>query len=178
MSSHFVLPSGSSILILRTAPTILQGEKSDPQPIRGVERVAAPGAAPARTEEPASGTQTPAGPTGTKPQSSTDACMSTLPLIVGMFALMYFLVIRPQQKTEKARRAMLAAVKKGDRVVTSGGIHGEVTALDDTSVTLKCAGGDGVHLRVDRSAVGRVLGLDGEAAQGAPANGKAGGDKP
>ena len=44
--------------------------------------------------------------------------MSVLPLMIGMFAIMYFLIIRPQQKQRKDREALLAAVKKGDRVVT------------------------------------------------------------
>ena len=48
-----------------------------------------------------------------------------------MFVIFYFLLIRPQQKKTKEHRDMIAGVKKGDRIITSGGIHGQVTAVDD-----------------------------------------------
>ena len=83
--------------------------------------------------------------------------------LVGMFLIMYFMMIRPQQKQRRAREAMLGAIKKGDRVVTTGGLHGTVTGLSDTSVTLRC---DQVKLEFDRSAVGRVL-VEGQSDKGA-----------
>ncbi|MCA8971965.1 MAG: preprotein translocase subunit YajC [Planctomycetes bacterium] len=91
-------------------------------------------------------------------------CLSSLPLLIGMFALMYLLVIRPQQKQEKARRELLSAIKKGDKVITNGGIHGEVDSIDETTVTIRCAGGDGVKLKLDRSAIGRLQGSGNDAA--------------
>jgi preprotein translocase subunit YajC len=74
--------------------------------------------------------------------------------LVAMFLIMYFLMIRPQQRQRRDREAMLRALKRGDRVVTTGGLHGTITNLNDTTVVLRC---DQVKLEFDRSAVGRVL---------------------
>ena len=69
-----------------------------------------------------------------------------LPLIVGIFAIFYFLLIRPQQKQRRERETLLRAVKKGDRVVTTSGMHGTVVGLDEHTVTLRV--GDQVKLDV------------------------------
>ncbi|MDR3177935.1 MAG: preprotein translocase subunit YajC [Campylobacteraceae bacterium] len=61
---------------------------------------------------------------------------SLLPLIV-LFAIFYFLIIMPQQRQAKAHRAMIAALKKGDKVVTVGGLVGEVTSVDDNFIKIK-----------------------------------------
>ncbi len=81
--------------------------------------------------------------------------MSILPLMIGMFAIMYFLIIRPQQKQKRERESLLRAVKKGDRVVTSGGLYGTVVGLSEHTVTLKVA--DQVKLDFERSAIGRIV---------------------
>jgi preprotein translocase subunit YajC len=86
--------------------------------------------------------------------------MSILPLMVGMFAIMYFLIIRPQQKQRKDREALLAAVKKGDRVVTSSGLYGTVVGLSEHTVTLRVA--DQVKLEFERSSIGRIVPAAGE----------------
>ena len=86
--------------------------------------------------------------------------MSILPLMIGMFAIMYFLIIRPQQKQRKDREALLAAVKKGDRVVTSSGLFGTVVGLSEHTVTLKVA--EQVKLEFERSAIGRIVPAAGE----------------
>jgi preprotein translocase subunit YajC len=86
--------------------------------------------------------------------------MSILPLMVGMFAIMYFLIIRPQQKQRKEREALLAAVKKGDRVVTSSGLFGTVVGLSEQTVTLRVA--DQVKLEFERSAVARIVPAGGD----------------
>ena len=65
--------------------------------------------------------------------------MSVLPLMIGMFAIMYFLIIRPQQKQKRERENLLRAIKKGDRVVTTGGLYGTVVGLSEHTVTLKVA---------------------------------------
>jgi preprotein translocase subunit YajC len=88
--------------------------------------------------------------------------MSILPLMVGMFAIMYFIVIRPQQKQKREREAMLSAIKKGDRVVTTSGIHGTVAGLDEHTVVLRV--GDQVKLTFDRAAVGRIVQADKESS--------------
>ena len=61
---------------------------------------------------------------------------STLPLLV-MFAIFYFLLVRPQQKRQKETDEMLKVLRKGDKVRTSGGIRGEIYELTDTDVTLQ-----------------------------------------
>lgn len=61
-----------------------------------------------------------------------------IPLIL-MFVIFYFLLIRPQQKKAKAHQEMISAIKKGDKVITSGGIHGTVVKVEDATVTLEIA---------------------------------------
>ncbi|MDR1554867.1 MAG: preprotein translocase subunit YajC [Campylobacteraceae bacterium] len=61
---------------------------------------------------------------------------SLLPLIV-LFAIFYFLIIMPQQRQAKAHRKMLSELKKGDKVITSGGLVGEVTNVDDNFIKIK-----------------------------------------
>lgn len=80
--------------------------------------------------------------------------LGTLPLFIAMFAIMYFLMIRPQQKQKRERERMLTALKKGDRVITTGGLHGTVTGLNEQTVVLRVA--DQVKLEFDRSAIGRI----------------------
>ena len=82
------------------------------------------------------------------------AVMTQLLFFAAIFAIFYFLLIRPQQRQRKDREAMLAAVKKGDRVVTSSGLHGTVVGLSEHTMTLKVA--DSVRLDFDRSALGRI----------------------
>lgn len=74
-----------------------------------------------------------------------------IPLII-MFVIFYFLLIRPQQKKNKDHRAMLADLKKGDRIITSGGLYGRITGMDDTTLTLEIA--DKVRVKVARGNVG------------------------
>ncbi len=79
-------------------------------------------------------------------------------LIMGaVFAIFYFLFLRPQQKQEKERRAMIEALKKRDRVLTSGGLLGTVADLRDDEITLKVSENPDVKVRVRRSAVVEVL---------------------
>ncbi|MDW0112357.1 preprotein translocase subunit YajC [Sporosarcina saromensis] len=81
--------------------------------------------------------------------------LGTLLPIIAMFAIMWFLLIRPAQKRQKQTKQMQDSLKRGDRVITIGGIHGTVDAVDDSSVFLKVA--DGTTLQFDRQAVGRVV---------------------
>ena len=83
------------------------------------------------------------------------AVMTQLLFFAAIFAIFYFLLIRPQQKQKRDREAMLGSVRKGDRVVTSSGLHGTVVGLTDHTVTLKVA--DSVRLDFDRSALGRIV---------------------
>jgi preprotein translocase subunit YajC len=77
-----------------------------------------------------------------------------LPLIL-MFVVMYFLMIRPQQKRQKELKSMMEALAKGDEVVTAGGIVGKVTKVADTFVTLEVA--PNTELVVQKSAITTLL---------------------
>ena len=72
-----------------------------------------------------------------------------------IFVIFYFLMIRPQQKKQKELKAMLDSLAYGDTVVTTGGIHGRVTGLSDSVITLEIA--DKVRIKVSRGAIGTVL---------------------
>jgi len=73
-------------------------------------------------------------------------------LLLGAFMLVFYaFVIRPQQQQDKKQREMRAALKKGDQIVTSGGLHGKVTGLSDETVTLEIA--DRVRVKVNRAAI-------------------------
>jgi preprotein translocase subunit YajC len=86
------------------------------------------------------------------------------PLVL-IFVVFYFLLIRPQQKKMKAHRNMVAALKRGDRVVTAGGIIGLVTkVLSDTEVQVEIA--EGVRVRVTRSSISDLV----ARTEPAPAN--------
>jgi preprotein translocase subunit YajC len=78
-----------------------------------------------------------------------------LPLIL-MFAIFYFLLIRPQQKKAKAHKQLLATIKKGDHVVSSGGLHGVVTGITDDVVTMEIA--PKVRVKVARGSISGVAG--------------------
>ncbi|MBU1169887.1 MAG: preprotein translocase subunit YajC [Proteobacteria bacterium] len=71
-----------------------------------------------------------------------------VPLIL-MFVIFYFLLIRPQQKKAKEHQEMITNLKKGDKVVTSGGIHGVVTKVEDTDVQLEIA--EKIRIKVTRA---------------------------
>ena len=81
-----------------------------------------------------------------------------------IFLIFYFLLIRPQQRQQKEREQMIAAIGKGDRVMTAGGIHGVVTGTADDVLTIEIANlkGERVRIKVDRGRVDRRL----EAAGG------------
>jgi len=81
--------------------------------------------------------------------------LPTLLMFGAMFAIFYFLMIRPQQKQKQERERMLGAIKRGDRVVTTSGLYGTVTGLSDDKVVLRVA--DQVRLEFDRTAIGRVV---------------------
>lgn len=70
-----------------------------------------------------------------------------LPMLVLMFAIFYFLLIRPQQKKQKQHKAMLDALKKGDKVWTNGGILGTITSINDDNLTIEIAAGVNVVIK-------------------------------
>ena len=100
-----------------------------------------------------------------QPQASPWA--SLVP-VVAIFAIFYFLLIRPQQQQQKEHDKMLAGLKKGDRILTNGGFYGIITALKGQDLEVKVS--ENVKLLVARSAIAR-LAPEGEAvAESAPVN--------
>jgi preprotein translocase subunit YajC len=77
-----------------------------------------------------------------------------LPLLL-MFAVLYFVMIRPQMKRQKEHKAMLEALVKGDEVATAGGLLGRISKLGDTYVGVEVA--TGVEIQLQRSAIVQVL---------------------
>ena len=76
-----------------------------------------------------------------------------IPLIL-IFIVFYFLLIRPQQKKAKEQQDFLSNLKRGDKVMTGGGIHGQITGLTDSAVTLEIA--DGVRIKVHRGYIAPI----------------------
>ena len=79
---------------------------------------------------------------------------SLLP-VVAMIAILWFLLFRPQQKEQQRHREMIRALRKGDEVVTVGGLYGRIMAINEERISLKIA--DGVKVDVERAKVLRVL---------------------
>jgi preprotein translocase subunit YajC len=79
---------------------------------------------------------------------------TVLPLVL-MFAIFYFLLIRPQQKQQKAVREMQNSLEKGNKIVTIGGLHGILDSVDESKIVLKV--GDGTRLTFDRKSVREVI---------------------
>ena len=88
------------------------------------------------------------------PAGQPDPLTSFLPLIL-IFAVFYFLLIRPQSKRQKEHKKMLEALDKGDEVVTNGGLFGTISDLGDNFVQLDVA--DGVSVKVQRQAIAATL---------------------
>jgi preprotein translocase subunit YajC len=125
----------------------------------------------ASTQEPKTGSDTPApatpptGPAGTPGTTATPGGQSgaaptgpcggsEMLIYMGVFlALMYFMVMRPEQKRRKDQQSLLSSVKVGDRVVTVGGMHGVVHKLAEKTVTVRV---DTVMMTFDRVAIARV----------------------
>jgi preprotein translocase subunit YajC len=89
------------------------------------------------------------------PASGAGGGMESIFLIVAMFAVLYFLMIRPQMKRAKEHKTMVDALQKGDEVVTAGGILGRISKIGDAHLTLEVA--PNVEIQVQRAAVQTVL---------------------
>jgi preprotein translocase subunit YajC len=81
------------------------------------------------------------------------AFQQIIPLVF-MFAIFYFLLIRPQQKKAKEHKALLESMKKGDNVITAGGVHGKVTAVENDLVTLEVA--NNVNIKITKSYIAAI----------------------
>jgi preprotein translocase subunit YajC len=163
-------PSLPSSLVLRpefrTAATAVQDNKPaagpEPKAVNRDQGVDGKASTTAPSQEP-----------GAAP--SMNQCLQGMWPILIMLPLMYFVLLRPQMKQEKERKAMISSLKKGARVVTSGGMHGEVVAIRDNEVTLRISSDKDLRVVFDRSAIGRVVD-PGKGDNGAE-TGKPDGDK-
>ena len=81
--------------------------------------------------------------------------MSTVIMFGAIFVIFYFMIIRPQQKRAKEREKMLSNMQKGDKVVTSGGLHGIIAGIDEKTVLLQV--GDNIKLKFERSAIATII---------------------
>ncbi|HEY5522944.1 MAG TPA: preprotein translocase subunit YajC [Desulfuromonadaceae bacterium] len=81
------------------------------------------------------------------------AFQQVIPLVF-MFAIFYFLLIRPQQKKAKEHKALLGSMKKGDNVITAGGVHGKVTAVENDLVTLEVA--NNINIKITKSYIAAI----------------------
>lgn len=97
------------------------------------------------------------------PSGGTSFFIQTIPLVL-VFIIFWFLMIRPQQRRAREHQAQIAAVKKGDRVVTGGGLIGKVIKVGDTEVEVEL--GQGVRVTAVKSTLTQV----GNAAAAKPAN--------
>jgi len=86
--------------------------------------------------------------------SQLDGIMGFLPFIL-VFAVFYFLLIRPQQKKAKEHQAMINNLKKGMRIITSGGIYGTIQSIDDTTIGLEVA--EKVKIKISRGNVAALV---------------------
>ena len=82
--------------------------------------------------------------------------------IAGMIAIFWFLIIRPQMRQQKAHREKIGSIKKGDKVVTAGGLLGKVVKVDDDYVDLELA--QGVRVKAVKSTIGDIIPPGGAAA--------------
>ena len=88
----------------------------------------------------------------------TDSPLFGMVPFILIFVVFYFLLIRPQQKKQKALQQMIRDLKKGDKVVTNGGIYGTITKLGEINITLEIA--DKVAIKVERQQIARLVEAD------------------
>lgn len=82
---------------------------------------------------------------------------------IAIIAIIYFLMIRPQARKQKQQQEMLKALKKGDKIITAGGIHGEIVGIKDNTNILIVKIADNVKIEIERGSIGRAL--SGELSQ-------------
>jgi preprotein translocase subunit YajC len=81
--------------------------------------------------------------------------ISTLIMFGAIFLIFYFMIIRPQQKRAKEREKMLSNMQKGDKVITSGGMHGTIAGLDEKTILLQVS--DNVKMKFEKSAIASII---------------------
>ena len=92
---------------------------------------------------------------GTPQEGGEGSMMSTLIMFGAIFLIFYFMIIRPQQKRQKDREKMINEMKKGDKVITSGGLHGTIAGMDEKTLLVDL--GNNIKVTVERSSVNAVV---------------------
>jgi len=87
-------------------------------------------------------------------QDGGGSMISTLVMFGAIFAIFYFMIIRPQQKRAKEKEKLISGIQKGDKIVTLSGIHGTVDTVEEKTVLVKVA--DNVKMKFEKSAIGVV----------------------
>ncbi|MCK7519172.1 MAG: preprotein translocase subunit YajC [Ignavibacteriales bacterium] len=90
-----------------------------------------------------------------KAEKAAADLISTLVMFGAIFLIFYFMIIRPQQKRAKEREKMLSNMQKGDKVITSGGLHGTIAGLEEKTVLLQV--GDNVKMKFEKSAIASIV---------------------
>jgi len=93
----------------------------------------------------------PSTPSGTSNQNTGNSTWYMVAFLVVIFALFYFVMIRPQRKRQKDQQTMIQGLQKGDKVITAGGIYGTVDSIGEDSVVIKVE--SGTTLRVNKGSV-------------------------
>ena len=91
-------------------------------------------------------------------QGGQSSMIYQLVLWAGIIGVFYFFMIRPQQKKQKDQKKFLEELKKGDEVITIGGLHGTVVSVYETTVTLEVDGSKGTKMKFEKSSVSRLAG--------------------
>ncbi len=91
-----------------------------------------------------------------QPGEGGGGLMSTLVMFALIFLIFYFMIIRPQQRRQKERQKMLDSLQKGDKVITSGGLHGTIVGIEDKTLLIQIA--DNVKVKIERGSVAGVPG--------------------
>jgi preprotein translocase subunit YajC len=81
--------------------------------------------------------------------------ISTVIMFGAIFAIFYFMIIRPQQKRAKEREKLLSNIEKGDKIITSGGVHATIVGIEEKTLLIEIA--PNVKVKVERSAIGSVI---------------------
>jgi preprotein translocase subunit YajC len=86
-----------------------------------------------------------------------ESILSSIVPFLLIIVIFYFLILRPQQKRQKERVKLLESIKKGDKVITAGGLHGTVEGIEEKTLLVKVA--DNVKLKMERSAITTIVGV-------------------
>ncbi len=93
-------------------------------------------------------------------EGGSGSLVSTLIMFGAIFLIFYFMIIRPQQKKSKERNKLLSNLEKGDKIITSGGVHGIIAGLDEKTVLVQVS--DNLKMKIERSAITAVTAKKGD----------------